>query len=105
MFRLEISDDELEAKFSCPFCAKTYDWPFGARIIWKGTAGQQAYPDARHVIFSHFIGDSNLKQFGFPKCPEDGKWRDTTWEWIDQDSGTRLGGGTVQMVQQWPRIQ
>ena len=102
MLQVKINDAKLEAGFWCEFCGKSNRWPFPSRIIWKGTPEQQAYPDARHVIMSHYIGHP---KFGFPECPMKAKWMDTVWELIDGDSETTLANGTVTMIDGWPRVE
>src|SRR5437868_7045769 len=104
MLRLLVNDDRLIAEFFCEFCDVTYKWPFPARTLWKGQPQQQSYPDARHVIMSHFIGDSNLSKFKFPRCPKQGGWVDTAWETVDVPSRTVVQRGTVKMVNQWPLV-
>jgi len=42
MLRLSVSDDHLAAKFFCEFCNAKYEWPFGARTLWKGLASESA---------------------------------------------------------------
>ncbi|HEX7677711.1 MAG TPA: hypothetical protein VF713_06280 [Thermoanaerobaculia bacterium] len=102
--KLSVSDDGLSATFSCEFCGMDHEWPFAARILWKGESGQQSYPEIRHVVTGHFWGDSNLSKFGFPACSQSHKWHDTDWECEDADSGKIIGTGRMTMKGGWPQI-
>lgn len=99
-----VSDTDLDATFFCGFCNAEYDWPFGGRIVWEGKDIQQTFPEAAHVIMSHHFGDSNLTKFGFPQCPNVGRWKDTTWEAINQDTKQRIAGGKVEVVEGYPSV-
>ena len=104
MFRLTIDDDELDAEFYCPFCETTQEWPFGARIVWKGTNQQSAYPAVDNVIMSHWFGDWNLKRFGFNACTKTHMWSSTDWQTIDGETGAVLSSGTVVMTRGYPNV-
>jgi hypothetical protein len=101
--RLSVSDLHLRATFYCEFCDTNYKWPFPARTLWANDpTRRQSYPDARHVILAHFIGDHNLTKFEFPKCSK--VWHPTTWEWFDEDSASLRGSGAIEIIEAWPYV-
>lgn len=104
MFKLEISDENLEASLTCPFCDTTYDWPFGGRMLWYQPENQQPFPDGRHVIYSHYIGDENLEKFGFPRCPRVSRWTDTQWQTVDTDRQVVVEKGAVIVTEGYPTV-